>query len=163
LVEPGVDIASGVVNGFVELADNEWFPASTVTIVEQSYLSPKSWLEVDLATGERTLLHRRSVPGFDPTSYVSELVLVPVDAVDVPVTIIRRADTPLDGTAPCLLYAYGSYEACFEPEFDVAIITLLDEGVVYAHAGIRGGGEGGRRWWLDGHLARKQNTFRDHI
>jgi oligopeptidase B len=81
----------------------------------------------------------------------------------VPVTVVRHVSTPLDGTAPCLLYGYGAYEATYEPEFDVAIISLLDAGVVYAYAGIRGGGEGGRRWWLDGRLEHKQNTFTDHI
>jgi oligopeptidase B len=83
--------------------------------------------------------------------------------VEVPVTLVRRKDTPLDGSAACLLYGYGAYEACFEPEFDPALPSLLDRGVVYAHAHVRGGGEGGRRWWLDGRLERKQNTVSDHI
>ncbi|MDX6297973.1 MAG: oligopeptidase, partial [Nocardioidaceae bacterium] len=81
----------------------------------------------------------------------------------IPVTVVRRASTPLDGSAPCLLYGYGAYEACFEPEFDVALTALLDRGVVWAHAGVRGGGEGGRRWWLDGRLEHKQNTFSDLV
>ena len=71
---------------------------------------------------------------------------------------------PLDGTAPCLLYGYGAYEACDETEFDPGDSPPCStEGVVFAHAHIRGGGEGGRRWWLDGRLERKQNTFTDHI
>ena len=74
---------------------------------------------------------------------------------------VRRRDTPLDGTAPALLYAYGAYEAVDEPEWDAALPSLLDRGVVWVHALIRGGGEGGRRWWLDGSLRHKQHTFDD--
>jgi oligopeptidase B len=86
-----------------------------------------------------------------------------VAPVEVPITVVTRRDVPLDGSAPCVLYGYGAYEACDEPEFDPAIAALLDRGIVFAHAHIRGGGEGGRRWWLDGMMARKQNTFTDHI
>ena len=81
----------------------------------------------------------------------------------MPATVLRHRDTPLDGTAPALLYGYGAYEAVDEPEWDPALPSLLDRGVVYVHAHIRGGGEGGRRWWLDGRLEHKQHTFDDHI
>lgn len=171
----GVDIASGLPIGSLELGENAWHEASTVTVVDQSYLVPPTWLDVDLATGERTLVQRREAPNHDPGAYVEELIQVPVSrglpwpgddvapTVQVPVSVVRRAETPLDGTAPCLIYAYGAYEACDEPAYDPAIATLIDEGVVFAHAHIRGGGEGGRRWWLDGRLDRKQNTFTDLI
>ena len=85
------------------------------------------------------------------------------DGTPVPATILRHRDTPLDGTAPCLVYGYGAYEYVFDPEWDPALPSLLDRGVVYVHAHIRGGGEGGRRWWLDGRLEHKQNTFTDHV
>ncbi len=75
------------------------------------------------------------------------------DGTEVPVTLVRHRDTPLDGTAPALLYGYGAYEYTFEPDWDPALPSLLDRGVVFAHAHVRGGGEGGRRWWLDGRLA----------
>ena len=65
----------------------------------------------------------------------------------MPVTLVRHRDTPLDGTAPALIYAYGAYEAVEEPEWDPALPSLLDRGVVFAHAHVRGGGERGRRWW----------------
>jgi oligopeptidase B len=97
------------------------------------------------------------------SEYLEERVWATVGDVRIPITVVRRSDTPLDGSAPCLLYGYGAYEACFEPEFDAALTALLDRGVVWAHAGIRGGGEGGRRWWWDGHLEHKQNTFSDQI
>jgi oligopeptidase B len=85
------------------------------------------------------------------------------DGTAIPVTIAYRAGTQPDGTAPCLLYGYGAYESCEWPEFSVAVPSLLDRGFVYAVAHIRGGGEGGRRWWLDGRLDRKRNTFTDFI
>ena len=85
-------------------------------------------------------------------------------ARSLPATILRHVDTPLDGSAPCVLYAYGAYESVFpDQEWDPAIPSLLDRGVVYVHAHVRGGGEGGRRWWLDGRMEHKQHTFDDHI
>jgi oligopeptidase B len=174
-LDAGVDLVPGVDCGSLELADNDWYEATQVTVVEQSYVVPKAWYDLDLATGERTLVHQQAVRAYDESGFVTERVSVPVTSglpwpgeeaaprVDVPVTIVRRADTPLDGTAPCLIYAYGSYEACDEPAFDPGLMALVDEGVVYAHAHIRGGGEGGRRWWFDGRLERKQNTFTDLI
>ena len=77
--------------------------------------------------------------------------------------MIRHRDTPLDGTAPALVYGYGAYEYTFEPDWDPALPSLLDRGVVFVHAHVRGGGEGGRTWWLDGRLGAKQNTFTDFI
>ncbi len=77
--------------------------------------------------------------------------------------MIRHRDTALDGTAPALVYGYGAYEYTFEPEWDPALPSLLDRGVVFVHAHVRGGGEGGRTWWLDGRLGAKQHTFDDFI
>ena len=113
--------------------------------------------------GSGAELLQQEVPAYDVDAYVEERLYAEVGDIRLPITVVRHVDTPLDGTAPCLLYGYGAYEACFEPEFDAALTALLDHGVVWAHAGIRGGGEGGRRWWLDGHLEHKQNTFSDQI
>jgi oligopeptidase B len=162
LADP-IDIAPSWPVGSLELAHNERFDADQLQVVEESWVHPKAWYDVDLATGERRLLLRQEVPAYDSDSYVEERLYASVDDIRLPITVVRHVDTPLDGTAPCLLYGYGAYEACFEPEFDAALTGLLDQGVVWAHAGIRGGGEGGRRWWLDGHLEHKQHTFSDHI
>jgi oligopeptidase B len=162
LTDP-VDLAPSHPHATLELADNEMFAATEVQVVEQSWIQPRSWFAVDLDTGARRPLSQQEVPSYDPGKYVSERRLVPGDGVGVPVTIVRHVDTPLDGSAPCLLYGYGAYEACFDPEFDVALTALLDRGVVWAHAAVRGGGEGGRRWWLDGRLSAKQNSFSDHL
>ena len=158
-----VDLPPSHAHGTLELGHNELFETTEVQVVEQSWTRPRVWYAVDLGSGDRRLLHAESVPAYEPDRYLSERHLVPAGGADVPVTIVRHADTPLDGSAPCLLYGYGAYEACFDPEFDVALTALLDRGVVWAHAGVRGGGEGGRRWWLDGRLAAKQNTFSDHV
>jgi oligopeptidase B len=81
----------------------------------------------------------------------------------LPATLLRHRDTPLDGTAPALVYGYGSYEAVDDPTWDPALPSLLDRGVVYVYAHNRGGGELGRHWYLDGKLQHKQHTFDDHI
>ena len=136
-----------------------------MTVEDQSYVDPPVWSAVDLRTGERTELLRREAPGHDPSSYVSERRDLPApDGTLVPVTLVRHRDTPLDGTAPALVYGYAAYEEVYpDQEWDPAIPSLLDRGVVYAHAHVRGGGEGGRRWWLEGRLEHKQNTFTDYV
>ena len=150
--------------GDVEQAHNEVFGATVLTVVDQSWVQPPIWTDVDLRTGERTERHRQAAPGHDPGRYSCETRTFPsVDGTPVPVTLVRRRDTPLDGTAPALLYGYGAYESTFDPEWDPALPSLLDAGVVFANVQVRGGGEGGRRWWLEGHLAHKQNTFTDHL
>ena len=158
------DVLPTLPHGTIRLDRNELFAATEVTVAEESYTDPVSWHVVDLRSGERSKLLEREVPSYDPSSYVTERRSFPsVDGAEVPVTVVRHRDVPLDGNAPCLLYGYGAYEAIFEPEFDPALTVLLDRGVVFAHAHIRGGGEGGRRWWEDGRLATKQHTFDDHI
>ncbi len=158
-----VDIACSLPAGTIALDRNERFDATEVTVVEQSYTEPPAWYAVDLRSGERRLRRRQEAPGYEPSRYRSERIGVASGDVEVPVTLVHRCDTPLDGSAPALLYGYGAYESCDEPEFDPALLSLLDRGVVYAHAHIRGGGEGGRRWWLTGRMEHKQNTFTDHI
>ncbi len=136
-----------------------------IVVRDESYLQPPVWSDVSFATGERTERHRKEAPGHDPSSYVGEVRTFPApDGTEVPATVLRHVATPLDGTAPCVMYAYGAYEAVYpDQEWDPAIPSLLDRGVVYVHAHVRGGGEGGRRWWLDGRLEHKQHTFDDHI
>jgi oligopeptidase B len=158
------DVLPSSTYGTIRLDRNELFEATTITVAEESYTDPVSWHVVDLATGARRQVLAREVPSYDPADYVTERRSFPsAGGAEVPVTIVRRHDVPLDGTAPCLLYGYGAYEAIFEPEFDPALTVLLDHGVVFAHAHIRGGGECGRGWWEDGRLAAKQHTFDDHI
>src|SRR6516225_2792248 len=146
------------------LATNEDYRAAAVTVCTQSLIDPPAWHDVDLASGRWELRKRREVPGYDPARYVTARIAAPApDGTQVPVTIAYRKGAHPDGSAPCLLYGYGAYESCIWPEFDVATPSLLDRGFVYAVAHVRGGGEGGRAWWLNGRLDRKRNTFTDFI
>lgn len=164
LAGAGLVVASGFAGGAVHLGRCTDYDATVVTVHDRAHVEPTRWLEVDLASGEQRELGRQQAPGHDPARYVTERRWFPSDdATPVPVTLVRHRDTPLDGTAPALLYAYGAYEYVFEPDFDPALPSLLDRGVVFAHVHVRGGGEGGRRWWLDGRLAAKQHSFTDHL
>ena len=150
--------------GSLRLGINESSAAPYVTVVTESFTAPTSWWDVDLRTGERTLRHRREVPNHDPALYVNEVVHATAsDGWRIPIVVARHRDTPLDGSAPCLLYGYGSYESVDDPWFDPTLLPLLDRGVVFAKAHIRGGGEISRRQWIDGHLLAKRNTFTDFI
>ncbi|MGL5827291.1 MAG: prolyl oligopeptidase family serine peptidase [Nocardioides sp.] len=157
-------LTSGYPAGEIALDRNTDYDATEITIRDESWLFPATWSAVDLVTGQRRELLRHRTPNHDPARYLTERrTFVSADATAVPATILRHRDTPLDGTAPCLIYGYGAYEAVFEPEWDPALPSLLDRGVVYAYAHVRGGGEGGRQWYLDGKLAAKQHTFDDHV
>jgi oligopeptidase B len=146
------------------LGTNEDYAATAVTVRTESLTDPPSWHDVDLASGGWQLRQRKEVPGYDPTGYATQRVAATAaDGTVIPVTIAYRRGLRPDGTAPCLLDGYGAYEDCYWPEFGVATPSLLDRGAVYAVAHIRGGGEGGRRWWLQGRLDRKRNTFTDFI
>ena len=146
------------------LAANEDYDATAVTVRTESLVEPPSWHDVDLATGRWRERKRQEVPGYDPARYATQRVTAAApDGTTVPVTIAYREGLRRDGSAPCLLYGYGAYESCEWPAFSVAIPSLLDRGFVYAVAHVRGGGEGGRNWWLDGRLNRKRNTFTDFI
>ena len=164
LTGPAPEVAPRFAAGTLALARNESYDAPHVVLAEQSYLHPVSWSSIDLGTGARTEMAAQDAPGHDPSSYVCERrsFLAP-DGTAVGATLVRHRDTPLDGTAPALLYGYGAYEYSFEPAWDAALPSLLDRGVLFVHAHVRGGGEGGRRWWLDGRLEHKQHTFTDHV
>jgi oligopeptidase B len=135
-----------------------------------SMITPDSVYDCDVATGELTLLRRRPVlalPGgreYDPADYEQRREwATAADGARVPISLVWKAGTPLDGTAPALLYGYGSYEISMDPQFSVPRLSLLDRGFVYAIAHIRGGGEMGRRWYDDGKMLNKINTFTDFV
>jgi oligopeptidase B len=150
--------------GCLDLFANELYDASSVTVCDETYLQPPIWSAVDLSTGAITEVHRGQAPGFDPDGYVVERrTFHAPDDTAVPAVLVRHRETALDGSAPALVYGYGAYEAVDEPEWDPALPSVLDRGVVWVHALVRGGGEGGRRWWLDGRLRHKQHTFDDLV
>ncbi len=150
--------------GHIEAAARGAYDATELIVSTQSLVAPKCLWTVDLATGQRTLVHATRPPGYDETAYLTQRLWAPApDGELVPVTIACRRGFRRDGTAPCLLYGYGAYEACASPRFSVTLASLLDRGYVYAIGHIRGGGELGHRWWLDGRLAAKPHTFSDFV
>lgn len=158
------EIASGLTAGTIRIEHADDYDADSVIIAEESLIEPTVWSRLDLETGVKQALTRQEVPGHDPARYTTERRWAPAsDGTWIPVTIARRADTALNGGAPCLLYGYGSYESSIDPEFDRSLASLLDRGVVYAIAHIRGGGECGRQWWQQGRLRTKVTTFTDHL
>jgi oligopeptidase B len=129
-----------------------------------SLTTPATTYELNVATGERRLLKQQPVPGYDASRYVTERVWISArDGTRVPVSLVRRRDVPTDGSAPLLQYAYGSYGISSDPGFSPTVPSLLDRGVVYAIAHIRGGQEMGRAWYEDGKLSHKQHTFDDFV
>ena len=141
------------------------FATNNLRFSYSSPTTPQRVYDYDMATRERTLRKKQEIPsGHDPSKYVCRRVLAPShDGVKVPVTILHAKDTPIDGTAPLLLYGYGSYGYAMPAGFSPHVFSLVDRGMVYAIAHIRGGTEGGYQWYLDGKLKKKKNTFLDFI
>ncbi len=137
----------------------------TVRYGYSSLTTPGQVWEIDLNTGTTRLLKSdRVLGGFKRDNYrTSRMVVVARDGAQVPVSLVWHQSTRLDGTAPALIYAYGSYGSSMDPWFDDSVISLLDRGFVYAIAHIRGGQEMGRKWYEDGRLMHKKNTFTDFI
>jgi len=147
------------------IGDNPEFVASHVRFQYESFVTPRSIFDYDVHTRERTLRKQQPVlGGYDPTQYVSErLHATTSDGTRVPLSIVYRRDTPRDGSAPLLLYGYGSYGISVPVNFSSNRLSLLDRGVIYAVAHIRGGGELGKPWHDAGRMKQKRNTFTDFI
>jgi oligopeptidase B len=130
-----------------------------------SLTTPATTYELNVTTGERRMLKQQPVlGGFDASRYVTERLWATArDGTRIPVSLVRHVDTPVDGTAPMLQYAYGSYGSSTDPRFNAGLLSLLDRGVVYAIAHIRGGQEMGRAWYDQGRMMNKINTFTDFI
>jgi oligopeptidase B len=133
--------------------------------VYQSPTTPRSWFDYDMATGEQILRKTQEVPsGHDPKNYaVKRLYATADDGQTVPITILMKAGAPLDGSAPMLLYGYGSYGLSMDPTFSIRSLSLVDRGWIWAIAHVRGGSEKGWGWFLDGRGMKKANTFTDFI
>ena len=151
-------------------------PEYDTTVLRYGYTSlttPRSVYDLDLTDGTLTLLKRQPVlGGFDAARYrTARQWATADDGTRVPISLVYRTDLVTEpagdadthGAAPCLLYGYGSYEASMDPTFSSLRLSLLDRGVIFAIAHVRGGGELGRRWYEDGKLAAKPNTFSDFV
>jgi oligopeptidase B len=158
------EIHPALAAGAISVRHAAEYQSASVIIAEESLIEPARWSDLNLATGERTELKRADVPGYDAGLYRTKRIEARAgDGASIPVTLAYGVDTTLDGTAPCLLYGYGAYEACSDAEFDRSLPSLLDRGVVFAIAHVRGGGERGRNWWQQGRLRAKPTTFSDFI
>lgn len=147
----------------VGLSANPNWSAPKMRIGATSFVTPVRIYDLDLATGERTLLREQPVLGdYRPEDYVERRDwAVASDGARVPISIIHRAG--LQYPAPVLLYGYGAYESCEDPRFSIARLSLLDRGMIFAIAHVRGGGELGRPWYEHGKMLEKRNTFTDFI
>jgi oligopeptidase B len=147
------------------LGANPEFATSHVRFNYESFITPRSVFDYDLRTGEQILRKQQPVlGGYGPSQYVSErLYATAEDGTRIPLSLVYRRDTPRDATAPLLLYGYGSYGMSVNVSFSSNRLSLLDRGVVYAIAHVRGGGELGKPWHDAGRMHNKQNTFTDFI
>ncbi|MGW3604699.1 S9 family peptidase [Micromonospora sp. NPDC005161] len=154
----------------VGLDANPEYRTGQVRLRYSSLVTPDSVYDYDLVTRQMVLRRQKPVlPGpdgrpYDPAEYEQHRDwALADDGTRVPISLVCRVGTPRDGSAPCELYGYGSYEASMDPWFSVARLSLLDRGVVFAVAHTRGGGELGRRWYDQGKLLAKKNTFTDFV
>ena len=143
---------------------NPEYSSETLRYSYASPTQPPRDLDYNFESGSTSIVKETEIPGFNKDQYICERSWASADdGTQIPISIVYKKTTPLDGTAPCLLYGYGSYEICIEPSFSSARLSLLDRGFVYAIAHIRGGGEMGRSWYEQGRLLQKRNTFTDFI
>src|SRR5467141_5069581 len=147
------------------LGENPEFGASDMRFQYESFVTPRSIFDYDVRTRERTLRKQQPVlGGYDPAQYVSErLHATAPDGTQVPLSVVYRRDTPRDGSAPLLLYGYGSYGISMPVNFSSNRLSLLDRGAIYVVAHVRGGGELGKPWHDAGRMRQKRNTFTDFI
>jgi oligopeptidase B len=147
------------------IGENPEFDASHVRFQYESLVTPRSIFDYDVHTRERTLRKQQAVlGGYDPSEYFIERLHATIaDGTRVPLSLVYQRETPRDGSAPLLLYGYGSYGISVPVNFNSNRLSLLRRGVIYALAHIRGGGELGKPWHDAGRMKRKRNTFTDFL
>ena len=140
------------------------FATTKLRVDYSSLVTPPSTFEIDMATGERTLLKQQEIiGGHDPSRYVSERIFATAaDGAQIPISLVRLREAPA-GPLPLRLDAYGAYGSNSEPTFAINRLALINRGITYAIAHVRGGQEMGRLWWEEGRLLAKWNTFTDFI
>ena len=145
-------------------ANAEW-DQPLIRVGMGSLVTPSTVYDYDVESRELVVRKQQVVlGGYDPADYVqSRTWATATDGTQVPVSLVHRADTALDGTPPVLLYGYGSYEISMDPGMSISRLSLLDRGFVFAIAHVRGGGELGRHWYEDGKMLHKKNTFTDFV
>jgi oligopeptidase B len=149
----------------VSMAENPEFTTTTLRYTYDSFTTPDSVYDYDMETRKAVLLKRMDVlGGYDPSLYESQRLFAKApDGTRIPISLVQRKGTRRDGSNPLLLDGYGSYGAAYSADFNSNRFSLLDRGVVYAIAHIRGGGEMGKKWHDAGRMMSKKNTFTDFI
>ena len=144
---------------------NAEFDSPIIRLSFASYLTPPRVYDYVLEDGSLELRKETEVRGgYDPSHYVAERQWAPAtDGTLIPLSVVRRANLAQDGSNPAVIYAYGSYEVSMDPAFSIARLSLLDRGIVFVTAHIRGGGEMGRSWYDQGKKLAKKNTFTDFV
>jgi len=143
---------------------NMEFDTDTYRFHYDSYITPDSQYDYQLDIRERTLLKQREVKGYDPSKYRSELhYAVARDGTRIPISLVYRIDQRRDRPQPMLLYGYGAYGYSLEADFSSTRLSLLDRGVIFACAHVRGGGEMGKHWHDQGRMLHKKNSFSDFV
>ena len=147
------------------LSNNPEYETPLVRYNYSSMITPNSTYEFDFKTRKSNLIKQQEIPsGYDKTQYETKRVWAEArDGVKVPVSIVWKKGTKMDGSAPMLLYAYGSYGFSTDPGFSISRLSLVDRGMIFAIAHIRGGSELGEKWRLDGRMFKKMNTFNDFV
>lgn len=147
------------------IIDGHEYKSNRVRYIFSSLVTPVSYFDYKMDDQSKELKKQTEVGGgFDPNQYQNERVYATAtDCTSIPISIVYRKGLKKDGQSPLLLYGYGSYGVTMDPSFTRNVISLLDRGFIYAIAHIRGGQEMGRRWYLDGKLMKKKNTFTDFI
>lgn len=158
-----LDFGEAAYTAFISI--NPEFDTPLLRLGYTSLTTPRSTYDYNMQTREKVLLKEQEVlGGFDKSNYRSERIFVTArDGARVPVSLVYRKNTSIDGTAPLLQYAYGSYGATMDAAFSPSRLSLLDRGFVYAIAHIRGGLEMGRHWYEEGRMFSKKNTFNDFV
>ncbi|HEX3813354.1 MAG TPA: S9 family peptidase [Mycobacteriales bacterium] len=164
-LDSGADIEFAEPIYSVGSGDNAEYDTHSYRLGYTSLVTPSTVYDYDLNTAELVLRKQQPVlGGYDPERYEQHREwAIAEDGTRVPISILCLRDTPRDGSAPALIYGYGSYEASMDPSFVIPRLSLVDRGIVFAIAHIRGGGELGRRWYDDGKMLHKKNTFTDFV
>ena len=147
------------------MSNNPEYDTPIIRYGYSSMITPSSTYEFDFSSRKSTLIKQQEIPsGYDKSQYTTDRVWVTArDGVKVPVIVMMKKGTRLDGTAPMMLYAYGSYGASMTPSFSTNRLSMVDRGMIYGIAQIRGGGELGEPWRQSGRMFKKMNTFHDFI
>ena len=149
----------------VGLGDNAEYQTQTLRLNYSSMITPSTVFDYHLGSGGLEVRKVREIPsGYDKARYVTERLMAPArDGAEIPVSVVRRSDTAIDGNSPLYLYGYGAYGYAIAPSFSAARLSLLNRGFIYAVAHIRGGDDLGYHWYEDGKLDKRVNTFNDFV